>query len=561
MLTAQEFWTPQGLLTASAGRWLIPPADPHQPLTSLTIDSRQIQPGQAFLAVPGERFDGHDFVLPALHAGASLAIVSRPPPGSNSLNEPRASASGAPGIAPGSTPGGAPGGAPGSNTLSLPEGEGRVRVQPSPFSGRSQIAASAPPTASPAILLVDDTVAALQRLARAWRKILAQSAVKVIAVTGSNGKTTTRHLIHALLSSQLRGSQSPKSFNNHLGVPLTLLAASATDNFLVAEVGSNHPGEIAFLADILQPDIAVLTHVGTAHIGQFGSQQAIALEKRSLYSTLQPQGLAVLPGNDSFLPILESAVPSHARRCRFGSSPSCQVRLLSPPRSDTQNQYFSASFTNFPAQPDQQHDFSLPLLGPHNIHNALAALAVARELGLSLPTLAAALAAVTPVAMRLQIERLSASHTVILNDAYNANPDSMRCAIDTLASYPLGPSGRRIAILGDMLELGTLGPDAHRQIGRCLADRSADIHLAAVIGKLSLFIAQELAKTWPPQRLFAWPQWDPTLPDQVARLFLPGDVILIKASRGLGLERLLPALRQRLEMSPSPSPTDPSQAR
>jgi UDP-N-acetylmuramoyl-tripeptide--D-alanyl-D-alanine ligase len=465
-----DFWTPANLQAVTGGRWLVTPDTGAQAVTGVVIDSRSVKPGQAFFAVRGERFDGHEFVADAAGRGASLIVVS--------------------------------------------EGGGAVTSL-----GQLNTAA---------VLKLADTVEALQSLARAYRPVLRDAGVKVIAVTGSNGKTTTRHLIHTALSSTLKGTQSPKSFNNHLGVPLTLLAALPGDDFVVAEVGTNHPGEIPALADILRPDLGVVTHIGTAHIGQFLTPQALRDEKLSLLA-------AITPGRDG--------------RCAVCIGESIDLATA---------RWLDAADVLRPARPDRCEPasagyrftlpdgltVSLPLLGRHNVANATLAIAVARWFGVPDDAIAGALASVSSPPMRLEVQHVGPRDCpiVVINDCYNANPDSMRQALSVLREYPKPTRrSRRIAVLGDMLELGDEGPRAHRAVAVQLADGGA-IDAAVLIGELCGHTAEALAASWPGERVNAFARWSGELVEHVAALVAPGDVVLLKGSRGMALERLLPAL-------------------
>ncbi|MEE9212820.1 MAG: UDP-N-acetylmuramoyl-tripeptide--D-alanyl-D-alanine ligase [Phycisphaeraceae bacterium] len=457
-----SFWTLQHIQQVTAGRRLVEPTDPGTKLTGVSIDSRTIKPGQVFIAIRGERFDGHDFVDKAIDAGAALLIVS---------NEEKASS-------------------------------------PKPQ-------ASVPP-----VLLVNDTIAALQQLTCGYRDVLRDAGTRVIAVTGSNGKTTTRHLIHTVLSARFNCTQSPGSFNNHLGVPLTLLAASTDDDFVVAEVGSSHPGELAQLADILRPDVAVITNIGTAHIGNFGSRQAIVAEKGSLLRFVEPRGVAVLPGDATHTDLLKPYVDQLP-------DGACVL-------------WFGGDGDDVPTD-------RLPLLGEHNRTNAQAAVAIGRWMGITDDLIADALEHMPPLCMRLEVRQLGGADRplTLINDAYNANPDSTRAALATLAQQaPPRADGRRVAILGDMFELGDAGPDAHRAVGSLLAAEH-NVHLAIFIGERSMSAADALAGTWPPARIRAFPQWTDDLPQEVAQALRPGDIVLLKASRGMALERLIPAIEER----------------
>jgi len=408
------FWTLDNLAAVTAGRWSAAPGDASAVAAGLTIDSRAIEPGQVFLAIAGERFDGHDFVDDALAAGAVAAVVLR------------------------------------ADAV----------------------------TRGPA-LVVDDTLAALQTLASAYRDRLAACGCKVVAVAGSNGKTTTRHLIHAALTgpgSGLTGTQSPKSFNNHIGVPLTLLAAGEGDDFVVVEVGTNHPGEVAALAAIARPDVGVITSIGEEHLEFFGSVEAVEAEEFSLFDHLAAGGRAV-------------------------------------------------TFRDVAA-----YDGPLSLLGRHNRANAGLAAAVASHLGVSAEAVAAGLAAVQPVAGRLR--RVDVGGVTVLDDTYNANPSSVREALAVLGAMP---GARRVAVLGDMFELGEASAEAHRAIAREAA-AAADVLVlvGAAYAEAAEAAGVDAAVYRDSAAAAAWV-------DAVA----PGDVVLLKGSRGMRMERVLTAIEAR----------------
>ena len=448
-------------------------------LTGVAIDSRTIRKGQVFVAIKGDGFDGHDFVAQAAESGAAMAIVC----------EDR------------------------SYPVSLP------------------------------VLFVEDTIGTLGTLADTYRNHLRRGSTRVIAVTGSNGKTTTRNLIHTVLSAKYAGTQSPRSFNNHLGVPLTILNASPNDDFIVVEVGSNHPGEIASLARIVSPDAAVITNVGAAHIGHFDSEDAIAREKTALLDSLTANGLALLGGDEPTRSLVEPLIqtlPETIRTIWFGQSESNDL-------------YFPACSTDAMGSTFATGDglqVKLGLLGRHNVTNALAAVAVGRWFEMDDQTISAALETVRPLPMRLDVKQIgdgSLSLTLI-NDAYNANPASMARALAVLREYPRPHSeGRRVAILGDMFELGDRGAKEHCRLAHLL-DRCYDDEpiLAVFIGSLTRHTAEILRDQWPPECVRHFPELDETVTDQIAELLGPSDVVMLKASRGMALERLVPAIERRV---------------
>ena len=452
--TTMTFWTYTNLQRLTAGRWLAPPADPAAAVTGITQDTRTLRPGQTYLVVVGENFDGHTFVDAAFAAGASLAIVQRDPvaadPVAADVNPSAESA------APHDDP--------------AADSHPRLRMdQP--------------------ILLVDDTVAALQQLAHAYRNVLADGGCTVISVSGSNGKTTTRHLIHHVLTAcGLAGTQSPKSFNNHLGVPLTLLAADPTHDFVACEVGTNHPGEIDALARLVRPDIAVLTSLGEEHLEFFHDLEGVAREEAAILPHVRPGGLVLVPASAG--------------------------NLLAP-YYDVQEDVALLSITDDAGVP-----LELPLAGMHNRMNAALALAVARRLGAATTQAAEALKNCATPPGRMQVLRLKQNVTLI-NDAYNANPDSMRVALDHLSTL----TGRKVAILGDMRELGEQAPELHQAI-ESYASEAADETI--LIGES-----------------FGADAWSADFAERVAARVRPGDTVLLKASRGMRLERLIPAIEAR----------------
>ncbi len=454
----------------TGGRWITPPpAEPDEPsaLNGLSIDSRRIESGQVFLAVRGERFDGHDFLEQAARRGAAMAIVDQQ--WQSEAND----------------------------ALDLP------------------------------LLAVADTIKALGRLAANWRRQLRST---VIGITGSVGKTTTKRLVDAVLGTDLTGTASPASFNNHIGVPLTLLGARPTDQYVICEIGTSAPGEIAALTDIARPDIAIITHAAAAHTQGLGSLQAIAREKASIMSHMNPDGLAIVNGD------IAALMPHHklARRLvTYGRAAACDLRLTD----------YTARADGIRFEVNDRSVFELPMLGEHSAINALAAIAVGRHLNLCDESIARGLARATGAPMRLGVTTMGQSNQgiTLINDAYNANPQSMRAAVSVLIGYPA--RGRRIAVLGDMLELGESAPEYHRQLGRSLVQTTLD--RVVLIGPLSHHAAQTISEAWPDGRLDYFDQWTDDLPARIAAMLAPGDTVLIKGSRGMAMERLIPAMEQR----------------
>ena len=365
---------------------------------------------------------------------------------------------------------------------------------------------------------VDDTLAAYQQLALLHRRQLARP---LVAVTGSAGKTTTRELIRASLASLGPIQASEGNNNNDVGVPLTVLGAGSDTAALVIEMGMRGPGEIARLSHCTQPDLAVITNIGTAHIGRLGSREAIAAAKCEITAGLDPQGLVVIPAGD---PLLESALTAvwsgRVLRVRLHNDPGLDSSANADLIGAIQGERLLVDGVSIP----------LPLEGRHNARNLLLAIAVARHLGVALEALADLQVAVPGGRNR----RLQQGGLTLLDETYNASPEAVLAALDLLATQP----GRRFAVLGTMLELGDRSLDLHRQVasraaelgldGLVLVDGGAEgqamAEAAASLQRLALVSAPEAAAA----PLTQWLQ--------------PGDVLLLKASRGVALERLMPLL-------------------
>ena len=367
---------------------------------------------------------------------------------------------------------------------------------------------------------VDDTLAAYQQLALLHRRQLARP---LVAVTGSAGKTTTRELIRASLASLGPIQASEGNNNNDVGVPLTVLGAGSDTAALVIEMGMRGPGEIARLSHCTQPDLAVITNIGTAHIGRLGSREAIAAAKCEITAGLDPQGLVVIPAGD---PLLESALTAvwsgRVLRVRLHDDPGLDSSANADLIGAIQGERLLVDGVSIP----------LPLEGRHNARNLLLAIAVARHLGVALEALTDLQVAVPGGRNR----RLQQGGLTLLDETYNASPEAVLAALDLLATQP----GRRFAVLGTMLELGDRSLDLHRQVasraaelgldGLVLVDGGAEgqamAEAAASLQRLALVSAPEAAAA----PLTQWLQ--------------PGDVLLLKASRGVALERLMPLLPQ-----------------
>ncbi len=375
------------------------------------------------------------------------------------------------------------------------------------------------------VVVVPDVVAALGRLAQ---YVLTRTGAQVIALTGSAGKTTTKDLLAQVLARHGETVATPGSFNTEVGLPLTVLRAAESTRYLVLEMGARHQGDIAYLTTLTPPRVGIVLNVGSAHLGEFGGPEAIANAKSELVQALPPAdngGVAILNIDDNRVAAMADRTTARILRC--GTSAAADIRA-----DDIRLDSGRASFTLH--TPQGSAPVALRLLGAHQVHNALAVAATAYSLGMNTADIAAALSAAEPVsAGRLELlERADGS--TIINDAFNANPQSMRAALETLAA--IAGQRRTIAVLGDMRELGDISSTAHRDIGRYVADLGINVlvtvgdtpemaELADAARQHSAVLSIETASD--PDSLL------PLLNDLLAS----GDIILIKASRSVGLEK------------------------
>jgi UDP-N-acetylmuramoyl-tripeptide--D-alanyl-D-alanine ligase len=378
------------------------------------------------------------------------------------------------------------------------------------------------------LVLVQDTTKALGRLA-AWHR--AKFTLPVVAVTGSNGKTTTKELIAAILGTRWNTLKPEGSFNNQWGLPLTLLALGPDHGALVVELGTNQPGEIADLAALARPTVGVVTVVAPVHTEFLGSLEGVRDEKAGLVRALPPDGVAVLNADDPR--VASMARDTRARVLTFGTAAGADVRVVGEVTDGPAGLAFTLEHRG------ASQRIVLPLTGRHNVTNALAAAGAGLALGFSLPTIAEGLAGARPVKGRCVWR--PAGHVRILDDTYNANPASVRAALDTVAAHREG--ARLVVVLGDMLELGPGADDAHREIGRYAASTAGATvvvgmgrHAAALVEGARAAGAGEAQHT-------------ETFEDTVAFLLkelVPGDLVLVKGSRGMRMERIVDALVARL---------------
>lgn len=434
----------------------------------VAVDSREVTPGCVFVALSGERVDGHEFLAAAVDSGARVLIVSR---------------------------------------------------------GAKEIAAALdlPNVRDVAVIRVADCVKAVQELAVYHRSRL---HCAVVGVTGSTGKTTTKDFLDAVLRSTLRVVSTQGNQNNELGVPLTVLCGAADTDVLVVEMGMRGLGQITELCEVARPTVALVTNVGVTHIELLGSQDAVASAKGELVRALDEDGAAFLNGDDAYSSAI--AETSRAPVTYYGLSESCAVRA----ENIEVDALSRAAFDLIAISGSVRVMLSVP--GRHNVYNALAAAAVGLHLGVPMDRLATALASAEMTAMRMQVFT-SAGGVTVINDAYNANPVSMQAAVITLAE--MDSAERRIAVLGDMAELGSLTELAHFRIGELVAKSHVDILLS--IGPRARHIADGArAGGMAADRIHACATVGEAT--EVLRSTLRhNDAVLVKASRVMGLESVV----------------------
>ncbi len=379
------------------------------------------------------------------------------------------------------------------------------------------------------VVAVADTLLALQALARAARA--GWGAAPVVAVTGSNGKTTTRAMIDAVLRTRFtRVLATRGNFNNHIGVPLSMLGEPDLPDAVVLELGMSAPGENALLGSIVRPQVAVITSVALEHLEFMGSLEAIAAAEAEVVPYLQPGGVVVLPGDE---PLLAPHVPAEVRALRFSAGPGTAVQILGV----EQDERTHVTLRLHHRAGGEEVRLGLAVFGAHNARNAAAALAVGLELGCAVPAMIEALEHVEPVGDRGRV--LCFDHHMLIADCYNANPGSVEAALRSLAGLRGRRTGPLVAVLGDMLELGPEGPQLHAEAGR----------LAAALGLDALFsfgtLAQHATEAARAAGLAAWHAGE-SIDDLAAAVrarFGPlAGALLVKGSRGMRLERVVAAL-------------------
>jgi len=374
------------------------------------------------------------------------------------------------------------------------------------------------------LIRVPDTLAGYQKLAANYRKSL---PLKVIAITGSNGKTSTKDFVAASLSRGFRVTKTEGNFNNHVGLPQTILAANSHDEIGVWEIGMNHPGEIAALAKIAAPDVAIITNVGVAHIEFMGSREAIAKEKGSLAEAVSANGTVILNADDTY----SQGIADRTRaKVVFAGVEKGSIHATEMRQSPN-----GIEFTILEGA--HRCRAQLPVPGTHMVQNAMLAVAAGRAFGLSLEDCAAGLASAPLTKARLQIKEINGIQ--FIDDSYNANPDSMKAALRTLVE--LDAEGRRIAVLGQMSELGEESERGHREVGEAAA--ALGIDQLITVGKVGATMAPAAEKAGLKKCLSV--ESPNEAAEIIAKTASSGDLILVKGSRSAGMERVLEAFAKR----------------
>ena len=429
----------------------------------VSIDSREEQTGKLFVALKGERVDGHDFVAAVFASGAAAILVEQ------DID---------------------------LDALSVPHG---------------------------AVIRVQSTHQALKDLAAYYIRTL---SVKVVGITGSAGKTTTKDMVYAVLSQKYRTLKTEGNFNNEIGLPLTVFRLEPFHEYAVMEMGMNHAGEIDRLSKIAPPDIAIITNIGLAHIENLGSRDGIFAAKSEMLGNLKPDGIAVLNGNDDKLQTLQGKLPHPI--CYFGTTPICEVRATEIVSNGLEATESTVKIGDAPS-----FKLKVNLPGKHIAMNALAAVAVGHIAGVSVEDMKHGIEGFEMTKMRLDI--FKQGDITIINDVYNASPDSMKGALDILAGAEQGC--RKVCILGDMFELGDYSQQLHEEVAQYACDKGIDV---IVLAGERFRHGYNAVKEHCAVRYYVDQQACLKYIDEILK---PGDVVLVKASRGMGFEQTIKHLR------------------
>lgn len=430
-------------------------------ICGVSIDSRKITAGNLFVPFKGERSDGHVFVEDALKQGAAAALWQKDVPN--------------------------------------------------------------PPVHLP-ILIVEDTLIALQELARSYRN---QLDVKVVGITGSNGKTTVKDMVTQLLSLQYKVQKTEGNYNNHIGLPLTVLSLAEDTEIAVLEMGMSSRGEIDFLSALARPNAAIITNIGESHLQDLGSREGIAEAKLEIINGLQENGLIVYLGDEPLLQERLQHFKGNAQIRTFGRSSGNDIYPL-----DIKTGSFGSTFkTNL-----AQTEFKLPVLGLHNILNALCAMLAANYFDVPFEKMNEGFAELKLTNMRMELVT-GQNGLKVINDAYNASPTSMKAAIELVSAMP--GFSQKILVLGDMLELGEKEQEFHYEIGKLIDPHTIDY--VFTFGELGRYISEGAKTSLPEDRVFSFAE-KASLIAELKKILTADTLVLVKASRGMRMEDVVTAL-------------------
>jgi UDP-N-acetylmuramoyl-tripeptide--D-alanyl-D-alanine ligase len=461
--------TAEGIAAVAGGR--VVQGDPATPIGRISIDSRRIEAGDLFVAIRGERFDGHRFVPDALARGAVGAVVRD----AGEIEEER------------------------SGTGS-----------------------------GPVLVLVEDTTQALQAVARDVRR---RSGTRVVAITGSAGKTTTKEVSAEFLVTRFRVFRNKGNLNNHIGLPLSLIELRSRPDIAVVELGMNHPGEIRTLIGIAEPEVRVWTNVGDAHLGFFESADALAEAKAEILENARPDDLLIANANDAR--VMARARRFDGRVVTFGLNTAADVQAIAIELRGLEGTRAKVRTAV------GETDLRVPLLGLGNLSNVLAATAVALEFGVPLDAIRKRAATLTPAPHRGELLRLPGGVTVV-DDSYNSSPAALRRALELVRSAT--GCARTVAVLGEMLELGAHAERLHAESGRAAAESGLEI-LIAVGGAPARRLAAAAVAAGMPATNVAHVATKQEAADLAASRVRPGDLVLVKGSRGIGTDFVVERLR------------------
>lgn len=433
--------------------------DEGKKINGICIDSRQVKPGDLFIALAGENTDGHLYLEDAFANGATAALVTQ------------------------------------------------AKLNP-----------------SGTIIQVADTLKALQDLAGYYRQ---KFAIPLVGVTGSNGKTTTKDMISSVLGEKFNVLKTSGNFNNELGLPLTLMELNSNHDLAVLEMGMRGLGQIAELVKIAKPTMGVITNIGLAHVELLGSREKIAQAKGELIFGLPENGVAILNGEDEYCRKIGEGF--NGKTVYYGFSSQNQIRAV-----EVKQKEFASNFTV--VSPNAKFTVQVPLPGEYNILNALAAVAIGLESGLNVEQIQSGLINMKLTGMRL--ERVTgAKGEIIINDTYNANPDSMIASLTTLNNFS---GNKKVAVLGDMYELGEYSETGHRRVGKAIAGMELD--LVVTVGQLASVISRQVIEEGVLSIEVASFSTKEDAVDFLKQKLSKGDVVLVKGSRGMAMEDIIYAL-------------------